>query len=117
HWCEFVRRLTPVLADRGDESFGKIRDLLLSKPRDDMPRAAGLDAVLRETLEGKAGARARVQVGELFDRLVSLRNDEVGHGAAGQRGASYYERTAPALLAGVAEVFGHLDVLAGRRLI
>src|SRR5437588_8374914 len=28
HWWEFVRRLTPVLADRGDAGFASPRDLL-----------------------------------------------------------------------------------------
>src|SRR6516162_7467678 len=42
HWWEFVRKLVPVLADRGDAGFGRVRELLLGKPRDDMPRVAGL---------------------------------------------------------------------------
>ena len=116
HWWEFVRLLVPALADAGDPAFARLRDLLLGKPRGDCPRAAGLDAVLREVLEGKPGTRATVQFAELFNRLVSLRNDEVGHGAAGQRPVAFYERTGPALLAGVAEALDRLDVLAGRRL-
>src|SRR5437763_11294873 len=117
HWWEFVRLLVPALAEHGDPAFVRLRDGLLGKPRVDCPRAAGLDALLREVLEGKPGARSTVQLAELFHRLVSLRNHEVGHGAAGQRPAGYYERTAPALLAGVAETFDRLDVLAGRRLV
>src|SRR5436305_14818681 len=27
HWWEYVRLLVPVLAERGDESFGKLREL------------------------------------------------------------------------------------------
>jgi WD40 repeat protein/serine/threonine protein kinase len=117
HWWEIARLLIAAQADAGNAAFVHLRDVLLGKPRNDCPRAAGLDAVLREVLEGKAGARATVQLAELFHRLVSLRNDEVGHGAAGQRPPAYYERTAPALLAGVAEMLDRLDVLAGRRLI
>jgi hypothetical protein len=117
HWWEFVRRLTVVLAERGDEPFRQARDLLLGKARDDLPRAAGLNALLREALDDKAGARATVRLGELFDRLVRLRNEELGHGAAGQRPAEFYERTGPALLAGLGEVLARLDVLAGRRLL
>ncbi len=48
HWWEFVRRLVPVLADAGDESFAAIRDSLLGRTRDDLPRTAGLDAALRK---------------------------------------------------------------------
>jgi serine/threonine protein kinase len=117
HWWEFARRLVPMLAERGEAPFGPVRDLLLGKARDDLPRAAGLDAALREALEGKAGARTTVRVSELFDRLVQYRNAEVGHGAAGQRRADFYDRMGLALLAGVAEVLARLDVLAGRRLV
>src|SRR5205085_9195248 len=74
HWWEFVRLLVPTLADRGDEGFKKVRDLLLGRTRDDLPRAAGLDAVLQEMLEGKGGARTTVRLSELFDRLVRYRN-------------------------------------------
>ncbi len=117
HWWKFVRLLVPALADAGDPAFVRLRDGLLGKPRTDSPRAAGLDALLREVLEHKPGARNTVQFAELFNRLVTLRNDEVGHGAAGQRPAAFYERSAPAMLAGVAEVLDRLDVLAGRRLV
>jgi serine/threonine protein kinase len=117
HWWELVRLLVPMLADTGDADFARLRDRLLGKPTSDCPRAAGLDALLREVLENKAGARTTVKFMELFTRLVSLRNAELGHGAAGQRPAPYYERTAPALLAGVAEALQHLDVLAGRCLV
>jgi serine/threonine-protein kinase len=117
HWWSFARLLVPALADAGDEAFARQRDLLLGPPRSDLPRAAGLDAVLRELLEGKPGARATVQLAELFDRLVSLRNDDLGHGAAGQRPAAHYRRLAPALLAGATEIAARLGVLAGRRLV
>jgi serine/threonine protein kinase len=117
HWWEFVRLLVPTLADAGDADFGGLRDRLLGKPTSDCPRAAGLDALLREVLENKPGARTTVQFMELFTRLVSLRNEEIGHGAAGQRPASFYERSAPALLAGVAEALERIDVLAGRSLV
>src|SRR3954451_20646480 len=39
HWWEFVRRLVPVLADRGDRGFAHVRELLLGKSRDDLPHA------------------------------------------------------------------------------
>jgi serine/threonine protein kinase len=117
HWWEFVRRLVPVLADHGDEGFGKVRDLVLGRTRDDLPRAAGLDAALREALAGQGSARTTVRLTELLDRLVQYRNQELGHGAAGQRSGDFYEAMGRALLAGVAEVLGRLDVLAGRRLV
>ncbi len=117
HWWEFVRRLLPVLGDAGDGHFGAARELVLGRARDDLPRTAGLDAALTEALEGSGGARATVRLTELFDRLVRYRNREVGHGAAGQRPVEFYDRMGRALLAGLAELLGRLDVLAGRRLL
>jgi serine/threonine protein kinase len=118
HWWHFVRRLVPVLADSGDEGFTRIRDLVLGRVRDDLPRAAGLDAALIEHQQGKkASARTTVRLTELFDRLVAYRNHEIGHGAAGQRPGRFYDRMARALLGGVVEILGQLDVQAGRRLI
>jgi serine/threonine protein kinase len=117
HWWEFVRVLVPVLADAGDEPFRGVRDLLLGRTRDDLPRAAGLDAALCQALDGKTGARATVRLAELFDRLVRFRNEEMGHGAAGQKGGEHYQRLGLALLTGLGELLGRLDVLAGRRLI
>jgi WD40 repeat protein/serine/threonine protein kinase len=117
HWWEFARLLLPVLAEAGDPAFQKARDLLLGRARDDMGHAAALDTALREALEGKGAPRSTVRLAELFERLVQYRNRELGHGAAGRRPADFYERMGPALLAGVAELFGRLDVLAGRRLV
>jgi hypothetical protein len=117
HWWEFARRLLPVLADQGDADFGKVRALLLGRTRDDLPRAAGLDAALRATLQGQAGARTTVNLTELFDRLVHYRNNVLAHAAPGRLTDDFHERMGRALLAGVAEVLGRLDVLAGRRLL
>ena len=117
HWWEFVRVLLPPLADASDAGFSSARDLVLGRGRDDLPRATGLDAALREELDGAGGARATVRLSELFDRLVRYRNREIGHGALGQRAPGFYDRVGRALLLGVAEVLGRLDVLAGRRLI
>jgi WD40 repeat protein/serine/threonine protein kinase len=117
HWWEFVRRLIPVLADQAVPGFAPLRDLLLGKRRDDLPRAAGLNAALRQVLEGTSGARAAVYPAELFDRLVRYRNREIGHGAAGMASGEVYERLGQALLAGTAELLRRLDVLAGRRLV
>src|SRR5262245_19191882 len=37
HWWEFVRRLVPVLADRGAAGFGAVRDLVLGRSPTDLP--------------------------------------------------------------------------------
>jgi WD40 repeat protein/serine/threonine protein kinase len=117
HWWEFTRRLVPILADAGDGEFQKVRELLLGRTRDDLPRAAGLDAALREALENKPGARTTVRLTELFNRLVHYRNNVLAHAAPGQLKDDFNECMARAILAGVAEVLGRLDVLAGRRLL
>jgi hypothetical protein len=116
-WWEFVRRLVPVLADAGDASSQGLRQTLFGRTRDDLPRAAGLDAMLRESLQGKHGARTTVRLAELFDRLLQYRNVHLGHGAAGQRSYEDYGEKGCAILLGVAEILGKLDVLAGRRMI
>jgi WD40 repeat protein/serine/threonine protein kinase len=117
HWWEFVRRLLPALADGGDPDFAAPRDLVLGRTRDDLPRLAGLDALLLQTLDDKSGGRATVRLTELFDRLVRYRNREFGHGASGQQKPDVYERVGAALLAGMTELLARLDVLAGRRLL
>jgi WD40 repeat protein/serine/threonine protein kinase len=120
HWWEFVRRLTPPLADSGDEGFRRVRDLLLGRSRDDLPRVAGLDAAIVAHLQqAKPAARSTVQLAELYNRLVEYRNKEAaGHGALGMRPqGSFYDRMARALLGGMIQLLDKLDVLAGRRLI
>src|ERR1700687_1870470 len=117
HWWECVRRLVPVLAATGDPHFATTRELVLGRTRDDLPRAAGLDAALCEALENRGGSRSTVRLSELFDRLVQYRNREMGHGAAGQHAGEFYERMGRALLAGIGELLWKLDVLAGRRLL
>ena len=88
HWWEFVRRLVPVLAGRDDPGFMAVRDMVLGRTRDDLPRAAGLAAVLTEVFEARTGARTTVRVSELFDRLVHYRNHLPGHGAVGMHAAA-----------------------------
>jgi hypothetical protein len=116
HWWEIVRLLTVELAD-ADAGFASIKDLLLGRARDDLPRVAGLDALLVATLDGRSGSRSTVRLTELFDRLVRYRNLEFGHGAAGQRNSGHYEELGRALLAGVPQLLDRLDVLAGRTLV
>ena len=103
---------TPAIPD-----FAAVRDLVLGRTRDDLPRTAGLDAALLGDPEGRAAARSTVRLTELFDRLVQYRNREIGHGALGQRPTAFYDRMGRALFAGVPELLERLDVLAGRRLV
>jgi len=117
HWWEFIRTIGPRLVDQNVTGFKAIIDLLLGRTRDDLPRCAGLDAALREAIEGTRGARSTVRLTELFDRLVQYRNRELGHGAAGQRGIDFYDKMARAIQMGVTELLGRIDVLVGRRLV
>lgn len=120
HWREYVRGLLGPLVKTGADAFRPAHDLFHGA-RSDLPAAARLDAVLDRLLKGDPPARAAtatrptVRVGELFDRLVTHRNQEIGHGAVGQRPPSYYDCLGPLLLAGVAELVGVLGVPAAFR--
>jgi WD40 repeat protein/serine/threonine protein kinase len=113
HWRSFVRLLVPVVTP-GDDGFAKLNELLAGKSRDDLPWLAGLDAALREKLEGKSGARSTVKPAELLDRIVTYRN-KVAHG--GLRSEQKDDRFSAAFLAGATELFGRMDPLAGRRMV
>src|SRR5262249_3033164 len=90
-WRALVRLLLPFLAE-GDAAYRPACDLFIGdRARSDLPRMAGLDALLREVLAGKGGGRATVRVPELLDRLVELRNKDPGHGAAGMRSEVFYD--------------------------
>jgi len=136
HWCEFVRLLVPVLAGKGRDSFGEIRDFLLGSTRAELPRAArldaglrkildrpghdaaplDLDADLRKTLDGHGGS-ASVSLAKLFDHLVAYRNRVLAHAAPEQLKEEFNTIMAQALLAAAAEVLGRIDLLAHRRLV
>jgi WD40 repeat protein/serine/threonine protein kinase len=113
HWREFVRLLVPLVAE-GDEDFSRLHAFLDGKVRDDFPRLAGLDVALRQKLGGKGEARSTVKPGELLDRIVTYRNS-IAHG--GLQKEQRLDQMAGALFAGAAELFGRVDVLAGRRLV
>ncbi len=116
-WWGLVRRLVPILADSGDDGYAVIRDFLLGRARDDLPRVAELDVMLQEALGKTAGSGARVRLSELLDRVVQYRNRELGHGAVSRRPREFHARMGQALLAGISELLSKLDVLGGRRLI
>ncbi len=116
-WWGLIRRLVPILADSGDEGYAAIRELIFGRARDDLPRIAELDVLLQETLGLSTGSGARVRLSEFLDRLVRYRNRELGHGAVAHRPKEFHARMGQALLLGVSELLGRLDVLAGRRLV
>jgi serine/threonine protein kinase len=116
HWWGYCRTLLPRLAE-SDPGFAAQREIVLGRSRDDLPRLAGLDALLREAAGQAAGSRALVNLQALFDRIVSYRNREIGHGAAGRRPREFYDRMGHALLAGGTELLRTLDPLAGRMLV
>jgi eukaryotic-like serine/threonine-protein kinase len=117
HWWEFVRSLTPVLAEAGDQPFAGIRDLLLGRNRGDLPDATAWYSALLELNDQRSRARSTVRLLELFERMIQYRAETIGHGAAGLRPADFYERLGRTMLAGMGEILERLDPLAGRRLI
>src|SRR5205823_1219525 len=110
-----VRELVRTLGD-DDSDFGHVRGVLLEQPQRELPRTAALLVELLRALGTDAGPRAVVRLPELFDRLVQYRNRFVGHPDAPPP-PGLFARMGPALLGGAADLFGRLDVLAGRRLV
>jgi serine/threonine protein kinase len=117
HWWQCARLLVPALAEREPARFQPARRFLFGPARDELPRSAYLAELLREAVEGRRAARAVLRPGELFDRVIAYRNQEIGHGAGAQRSPEFHQRMAGALLAGFAEVTARLDLLAGNRLV
>ena len=117
HWWEFARLLLPVLAT-ADTGFATLAGFVLSDTRrDDVPALAGLSALLRTETGHSPGAKSTVVLRDLFDQVITYRNVTIGHGAIGMKGDRRYERVARAMRAGLTELFGKVDVLAGRRLM
>jgi serine/threonine protein kinase len=115
HWVGFIRQLLPILRDHQVPGFAALADALLRR-RDDLPRVASLYAQLWEIVKKQPTQRTTVQPLELFDRLTEFRNQEVGHGAIGQRDEAFYTRIGNHLLAGAGDLLSRVDLLAGRRL-
>jgi eukaryotic-like serine/threonine-protein kinase len=117
-WWELARMLVPALAMRGDARYGQLAEWLLGKTRDDLPRAAGLDSALLETLgKKKKGSQTSVRLQDLFDHLVTYRNKVIAHAAPGQLADDLNQRMSRALLVGLAQLLARVDILAGRRLL
>ena len=117
HWWEYIKLLVPQLAETGDESFQQINQTLLGPRQDGLPRTAALDGRLRFELEGKSTSRHGVKLTELFDRMITFRNREIGHGATGQQNSEHYEKLGRSMLLGMEELLQKIDVLAGRDLL
>jgi nucleotide-binding universal stress UspA family protein len=117
HWYGFSRVLVPLLAKAGEPAFQHLQAALNGKARTDLPALAALDASLRSLFEDRRVDCGPVKLSDLFDRLLRYRNDEIGHAAMGMRSDRFYSEKADALLAAVPELFGALDVLAGRKLV
>lgn len=137
HWMEWVRRLVPFLADRGDPGYAALEEHLFQQPHKEAGRAAVLEAAMRAVfkvpkqalttsaswgmLESELRALDRtppkttVRWGQLFDRLVEYRNRVIAH--TGQRPPDFYELMSWALLGGLGDLLAKIDPLAGRRLV
>jgi serine/threonine protein kinase/formylglycine-generating enzyme required for sulfatase activity len=111
-----IRTLVPLLARVKAAGFKKVDDLLFGEARVDMPRAAGLDSMLKEEITGRKEARSTARLMELFDRLLELRNRE-WHTSLGRRPRAFYRSMGDALLLGLQNIYAQLDPLAGGRLL
>jgi hypothetical protein len=105
--------LAPNLAALGDEGFTEVKDRF-DRPSDRLPRCAELYAALEG---GASSVKSRVDIRQLFDKLVDYRNVVLGHGAVGMDTPTYYSAMAERLQAALTEWFRVCDPLAGRRLL
>jgi hypothetical protein len=112
-WANPILQLIPLLAE-GDPHFGSIHRLLHGGVQHGLPKVQALVAAIREE-EGQP--TSQVGLPRLFDEVVAYRNRELGHGLTRQRPNEFYVRMGSALLEAATEVFGQLDVLAGRWLV
>jgi hypothetical protein len=110
HWRGFIRLLLPALADRGQASFAAVR-ALLGEPLRNFPGAVALGNLVRPPAGG-----AGLRLDELFDGLVTYRND-IAHGTAGPLDDATLTERADVLLAAATAILSRLDVLAGHRLV
>jgi serine/threonine protein kinase/tetratricopeptide (TPR) repeat protein len=117
HWCEIARRLIPVLAQWQVAGYLAVDEIIYGRPRNDLPRCAGLMAASDFALGKGGGPKANVQVGDLLDKLVEYRNKTSGHGAPAARTSEMLRGLADALMMAAGELFVRVDVLAGRRLM
>ena len=117
HWWEFVRLLVPapgrrrrrrVSAPSATWSWAASATTCPAPPGS-MPRCARPWTA--------PGARVTVRLSELFDRLVRVPEPRDRPRRPRPAPAEFYDRMGRALLLGVGELLGRLDVLAGRRLI
>jgi hypothetical protein len=115
-WWEVARELIARLAEPAEGPFRRLKETLLGPARPDLPATSALDSSLRALVKPGAPTTGPVKLRDLFDRLVRYRNDELGHGPLGMRSDDFYGRMSDALLAALPELFGAVDVLAGRRL-
>jgi tetratricopeptide (TPR) repeat protein len=118
HWWSFVRVLIPRLAAFEDPGFVAVRRVLEDRELY-LDRAEGLVAALLDQQPGidKKSIRKLPLGHRLFSLMVPYRNRAIGHAAAGMGSQDDYQRMGKAILLGISEFLGRLDVLAGRRLV
>ena len=96
-------RAWPTAATSGSRPFGRSS----TTSRATICRAATglwakIDAIVQNSQEE---ARLKVELRNLLDAIVSLRNKETGHGALGARGAEFYDGLSQAMLGAAAKCF------------
>lgn len=114
-WWEFARRLIPVLAER-HASYAHVRSVLLERPHDDCPRAAGLNAAILAARGRKAPAGHTVRFDDVFNHIIEYRNKVLFHGSPSALPDALHQQMAGTFLRGMLEILGRLDVLGGSQL-
>ncbi|KAF0244595.1 MAG: serine/threonine protein [Planctomycetota bacterium] len=112
HWVEFLREISAATASLDPHPFPDIAGVtsLLRTAREDLPATAALLRAMEESVHGAAPHDAKkVRPLDLFDKLVSYRNQVFGHGAA--RDDAFYARMGPLLLDAAVELLDKVPLL------
>ncbi|MBP9890338.1 MAG: protein kinase [Planctomycetes bacterium] len=109
HWLAILREVSAYLAKRPDKSLVPLADVSerLTKKEPRPAARAFLDFVVK--LTEKPDGRKSLSCLDVFDNIVSYRNQELGHGA--QRTRDFYAEAAPLIVDAAVEAVNALRPL------
>ena len=115
-WWEVARSLLPSFARGAEPGLAEVSSVLLGPACRELPYASGLYAHLLDVQDKGGRPQLAVPLKRLFDELLKHRTN-LAHGTFLHRPSRYHEELGAALLGGVPELLGKLDVLGGGKLI
>ena len=118
HWWEIARGLYPALAAGDPGRFDALAGLLSGRDRLGGEPLVRLRSRLRDLLGRQVTtAPCGVRVDNLFDLLLTYRNRFMGHNLAVRRPPGLLREIGDDLLAGLTDLYHHLDPLSGGHLV